>query len=205
MLVVGVMVGLVVGALSSLVFLQQRAKWLAQYEFELVPPPVPQSVLQRVREAERKSYAEVALWRRTAEEMQDILAFASPWLAYRMNFSLGNYRIKSHTIEKILPWAVSEGFLKLEERPDHRARYALAYFAEQPSMNTWQAAILLAWLREDHPKLKEIAWSDIATNPKLVAKLYSGYMGAGGAWEAWRGSLQPGPEARRRLGLHRSS
>ena len=201
MLLFGVAIGVLIGALSSLVFLQQRASWLSQYEFELAPPPVPLSILRKVREAEKRSYAEVALWRRAVEEAQDILAFASPGLAYRMNFSLGNYRVKSQTIRKILPWAVRNGYLKLEGKPDHRARHALAYFSEQPALNTWQAAALLAWLREDHPKLKALTWAEIAGNSELVAKLYSGYMGAGGAWDLWRSDLTPGPEARRRMGL----
>ena len=204
MLFVGIVVGILIGAASSLIFLQQRARWLAQYEFELIPPPVPLSILKQVKEAEQRSYAELAFWRRSAEEAQDILAFASPALAYKMNFSLGNYRVKSHTIRKILPWAVRNGFLKLDGKPDRQARYALAYFSEQPALNTWQAAVLLAWLRQDHPKLKQLSWAEIADDPQLVAKLYSGYMGAGGAWEQWRSDLSPGPEARRRMALSQS-
>jgi hypothetical protein len=42
-------------------------------------------------------------------------------------------------------------------------------------------------------------WETIAADDEVIAKLYSGYMGAGGAWEAWRSSMTPGAEARKRL------
>ena len=68
-------------------------------------------------------------------------------------------------------------------------------------MSDWQAATLLEWLRLDHPGLQKLDWRTISNDQKLVAKLYSGYMGAGGAWEEWRSSMTPGPEAARRMGL----
>lgn len=49
--------------------------------------------------------------------------------------------------------------------------------------------------------MTELAWLEIEAEPELIAKLYSGYMGAGGAWELWRENLNPGSVAKIRLGL----
>lgn len=201
MVAFGVAIGLVIGLVASAVFLQRRAHWLMQYQFEMVAPPVPASVLRTVREAEASYYAGQGPLKRIAEEAQDALVFASPHLVYVMNFSVGRYRIKAHTLEKILPWTIRNGYLKFEGETRHLARSAIAYFSEQPAMSDWQAATLLEWLRQDHPKLKQMSWNIISDDPQLIAKLYSGYMGAGGAWDEWRNSLKPGPEALRRLGL----
>ena len=46
-----------------------------------------------------------------------------------------------------------------------------------------------------------MGWSEIAADPSLVAKPYSDYMGAGGAWDAWRADVAPGPVARERMRL----
>lgn len=196
-----ILLGLFIGACSTMWFMKERAHWLASLEFELNPPPVPASILATVREAERKSYEERSLLRRLTEEAQDVLVFASPEMAYKMNFSVGRYRIKAKSIEAILPWALPEGYVVLEDTSLKSFAHALAYFSEQPGLNDWQAAIYLQWLKEDHPLMADIAWEDIAAKPELVAKLYSGYMGAGGDWDLWRETLTPGNVAKRRLGL----
>ncbi|MEO1092278.1 MAG: hypothetical protein AAFX81_16775 [Pseudomonadota bacterium] len=170
-------------------------------EFELNTPPVPLSILDEIRKAESSSYAERSIVRRLVEEGQDVLVFASPEIAYRMNFSVGRYRIKAKTIEDILPWAIEQRFVVLEDTSPTSFAHALAYFSEQPVLNDWQAGTYLEWLKQDHPMMIDLAWSYIAASPELVAKLYSGYMGAGGAWELWRENLAPGPVAKQRLGL----
>lgn len=179
--------------------MKERAHWLASLEFQLNPPTVPTPILSAIRAAERMSYEERSIVRRLAEEGQDVLVFVSPEAAYRMNFSVGRYRIKAKTIEEILPWAIEQRFVVLESTSLKHFAHALAYFSEQPSLSDWQAATYLQWLKEDHPLLADIFWSDIAARPELVAKLYSGYMGAGGAWELWRENLTPGPVAKQRL------
>lgn len=184
-----------------LVVLKERAHWLAALEFEIAPPPVPFSVLHKIQSAERESYANRPLLRRTLEEVQDVLVFASPRLAYRANFSVGRYRIKAQTIEKLLPWAIEQKYLVLDDILLGDFTHALAYFSEQPVLNDWQSAIYLEWLRRDHPQLATLVWPDITSDPMLVAKLYSGYMGAGGAWDIWRADLAPGSVSLRRLGL----
>ena len=44
-------------------------------------------------------------------------------------------------------------------------------------------------------------WSQIAGDRRLTAKLYSGYLGAGGDWAGWKASVEPGAVARKRLGI----
>ncbi len=65
--------------------------------------------------------------------------------------------------------------------------------------DAWQAAVVLEHLRSDHPHLRRLGWDAIAHDPRLVALLYSGYLGAGGDWDAWRASAEPGPEALQRM------
>lgn len=196
-----VLIGLIVGASCMLWVMKERAHWLASLEFELRPPPVPQSILTAIQNAESASYAERGVVRRLAEEAQDVLVFASPETAYKMNFSVGRYRIKAHTIEAILPWAIEQRLVVLEKTSPRSFAHALAYFSEQPVLNDWQAAAYLEWLRQDHPLMIDLSWPDIAAKPEFVAKLYSGYMGAGGDWELWRANLTPGAVAKKRLGL----
>ena len=196
-----ILLGVGIGVCCALWMMKERAHWLASLEFELRPPPVPGSILATIRNAERASYEDRSTIRRLAEEAQDVLVFASPEIAYRMNFSVGRYRIKAKTIEEILPWAIRQRFVVLKETTPEDFAHALAYFSEQPGLNDWQAATYLEWLKQDHPMLTDTSWSEIASDPERIAKLYSGYMGAGGAWDLWRADLTPGAVARERLGL----
>ncbi|WP_299356174.1 hypothetical protein [uncultured Shimia sp.] len=197
-----ILIGTLIGAVVTLFMMKQRAHWLAALEFELTPPPVPFSVLQDIQTAEQTSYAKRSRIRRAAEEAQDVLVFASPGLAYRLNFSVGRYRMKAQTIEDLLPWAIDQKYLDLKNIREEDFTHAIAYFSEQPVLNDWQASVYLEWLRQDHPELAAMNWSQIAADPMLVAKLYSGYMGAGGDWKTWRMNLTPGVVALKRLGLY---
>lgn len=141
------------------------------------------------------------MWRRILEDMQDIVTFASPSLTTRLDFSLGPYRIKASTFDEILPFALENDYITLIEVPDGHALDAISYFAEQPEFADWGAAVFLEYLRRDHPELSQMEWSEIGTSPMLIAKLYSGYMGAGGDWDLWRSNINPGPNALARMGL----
>jgi len=68
-------------------------------------------------------------------------------------------------------------------------------------INQWLAALLLQHLKEEHPILATLPWSQIAGDRRLIAKLYSSYMGAGGDWAAWKASVEPGDVARKRMGI----
>ncbi|MEJ6398524.1 hypothetical protein [Yoonia sp. 208BN28-4] len=199
--VMGLIVGCLIGGIATALVIKSRVHWLAALEFETDRPDVPFSVLEIIQDAERQSYAQRSFFRRGVEEMQDAIVFLSPEIGYRTNFSLGRYRIKAATLETILPWAIEQGYLTLNDTTQTEFAHALAYFSEQPGLNDWQASVYLEWLRRDHPMLVDLTWPDIAADPLLIAKLYSGYMGAGGAWEQWRADLTPGPVALRRLGL----
>ena len=196
-----VVLGLMAGAVVTLYVMNERARWLALLEFELHPPPVPFATLEVIQGAERQYYASKSTPRRLAEQVQDVVVFASPALANRLSFSVGRYRMKADTISHLVPWAIKKGFLTLDGTDPHTFSKAMAYFSEQPVLNDWQAAVYLEWLRLDHPMLKDLTWEAIANDLFLVAKLYSGYMGAGGDWEGWRADTMPGPVALRRLGL----
>jgi hypothetical protein len=196
-------IGEVLGILTMLAVVvaifYHRYRVLAAADFSIDPPPVPRSVVAAIKHAESFAYAQEPWNRRAAEYAQDVLTFLVPRLTYRMDFSVGRYRIKPATIEALLPWAVQQGYLQMHGRPDDRLRHLLPYFSEQPVINDWQVAVILESLRRDHPGLRDMTWDRIGADPWLVAKLYSGYMGAGGDWERWRATLTPGPVAQHRL------
>jgi hypothetical protein len=197
----GVLTGCVVAALVVGLLASRKAAWLSHYRFELVQPPVPATVLDQIRSAEAGYYASAPAWRRALEEAQDALAIMAPNLVYRLNLSVGPYRMKARTVEEMLSWAIASGYLRLRGETRTASRAAIAYFAEQPVLSDWEAAIYIAWLRESHPGLAGKPWADIAESPMMVAKIYSGYMGAGGDMERWRSSLEPGSVALERLGI----
>ena len=205
MLLIELTVGEILGILTMLAIVvaifYHRYHALAAADFAIDPPPVPRSVVLAVKHAEAFAYAQEPWYRRTAEYAQDVLTFLIPRLTYRLNFSVGRYRIKPATIESLIPWAEQEGYLQMHGTPNERLRHLLPYFSEQPVINDWQVAVILEYLRRDHPQLDRMTWEQIAADPSLVAKVYSGYMGAGGDWEQWRATLTPGAIARTRMQL----
>lgn len=69
-------------------------------------------------------------------------------------------------------------------------------------------ALLLVLLYRRKKALQDFhfgIWAEIETQPLLIAKLYSGYMGAGGDWAMWRSQLTPGPVALDRMNLSQAS
>ena len=67
---VWILIGLVIGACSALWIMKERAHWLASLEFELNPPPVPASILAKIRDAESQSYESRPPVRNIVEEGQ---------------------------------------------------------------------------------------------------------------------------------------
>jgi hypothetical protein len=123
-----------------------------------------------------------------------------PQLAFALNISVGAYRIKPQTIHTLIHFAIQEKYLQMSIPEDYRFDSFLSYFSMQPALNDWQAAVLLQKLKMQHPATMEVSWQQICSNPRLVAKLYSGYMGAGGDWEAWLANDEPGTVSQSRLG-----
>ena len=197
----GALLGILAMVGLTIAVFYHRYRVLARTEFELSPPPVPRAVLQAVKEAEARSYAAAPWHRRIAEYLQDVVAFVMPSLAYRFDFSVGKYRVKSSTIERTSAWAMEQGYLLMHSDVDGQLPRLLSYFSEQPVTNDWQVAVILEYLRRDHPGLAALTWEELAADPMLVAKLYSGYMGAGGDWQGWRATMTPGPVALERMQL----
>ena len=129
------------------------------------------------------------------------LSFVAPELVYRLNVSVGPYRIKARSVAELIDEAIPEGYLTFEAPPGQSVDTLLAYFSMQPVINQWQAALLLQHLKNQHPVLATLPWSEIAADKRLIAKLYSGYLGAGGDWAAWKRSVEPGKVARARMQL----
>ena len=196
---VGILVALVIAFLAVMIFIYRRFRTLSSLEFVLTPPDMPRFIIVAIKEAELGYYRRQPFWRRWVEAQQDIVTFLSPRLVYRLNFSVGRYRIKPKTIEAIAPWAIEEGYLELPAGASDRLRAFIAYFSHQPSINDWQIAAYLARLKGEHPDLSGMTWDAIAADDQMIAKLYSGYMGAGGDWQGWRTTLEPGAEAKRRF------
>lgn len=197
----GMLIGLAIGALGAIVFVSERVRSLSSVDFTVIAPPVPGEVVLAVRQAEERYYAGQSYPRRAMEMAQDIAAFLHPPLVYRLDFSVGPFRLKGHTLAETIPWALENGYLELRETPERDFHWLYVYLAEQPGLADWGAAVHLEALRQRHPQLREMTWTIIAADPMLVAKLYSGYLGAGGDWEAWEADIQPGAVAMKRLVL----
>ncbi len=190
---------LIGGSLAGLVAWSRRRS-IAALRFELQFPGVPEPVLHAIRDAEARYYAGRGPLRRGVEAFQDAAASALPDLVARADWSVGRYRVRPSTLVRLLPWAQAQGYCALQDTPPPASmRAALAYFATVQGTDAWQAAVVLEHLRREHPHLRGIGWDDIARDPRRVALLYSGYLGAGGDWDAWRASDAPGAEALRRL------
>ena len=198
----GVLLGLLVGGLVALGESHRRTQLLAELDFRTHGPDVPDNVLTTVRNAEQRAYNNMGSTRRAAESIQDAVALLLPQLAFAQDFSIGPYRIKASTVRSTVDFALDQGFLTLHTQRSSRFNEVLPLFMLQPSINDWQAGVLLEFLRQRHPQLRAMTWAQIAEDPNAIAKLYSGYMGAGGDWALWEADLVPGPVSRERLGYN---
>jgi len=204
-LVVGLVVGVLLVLILLAIALTRRARLLEGLDFRINGPDVPQNVLMAVKAAERAAYSEMPTPRRLAEDAQDALTMLWPQMVYRLDFSIGAYRIKAHTVHQLLDYAIEQGYLTLYTPRGRRLNKALPLLAIQPGLNDWQAALVLQSLKDRHPMMRDRRWNDIAADPNAIAALYSGYTGAGGAWTLWESDVQPGPVSRHRLGYDESS
>lgn len=195
----GAMFGLIAAIVVVVLFLYRRFLVLSSMDFRLNPPAIPRIVIVSIETAETEHYRSQPFWRRTIEALQDILTFVSPSLVYKLNFSVGKYRIKPKTIDGLTQWAIKSNYLRMHSEDDKRWKALIAYFSHQPAINDWQISVYLEKLRQNHPTLQYLDWSEIEKSDELIAKLYSGYMGAGGDWRAWQYSLTPGAESKRRF------
>ena len=200
-LFIGGLLGILIGALGTTLFLVSRVNALAKVDFSIVTPSVSSEVLLAVRQAESDFYAQQPALRRLIENGQDVAAFLAPSLVYRFDFSVGPFRLKGHTLDEVIPWALQNGYLELQSSPLADFHWLYVYLAEQPGLADWGAAVLLERLRQKHPQLSMLSWQEISADPNLIAKVYSCYMVAGGVWEAWKYDLIPGCVAAARMKL----
>jgi len=176
----------------------KKMRDLLRLDYRLHDTGVPDRVTRLVQAAEGYYYSQ----HRTSwliEMAQDVLAIVAPRLVYRFNFSVGRMRMKPRTMESVMLWAIKHRMLTINAREVRDLGYLLSYLAMIPNVCRWQAEVYLSKLKVEHPQLAAMDWSAIAQDPALIAKLYSGYMGAGGDWPGWRSSLEPGAEAKRRF------
>jgi hypothetical protein len=186
--------------LGLILFVYRRKRQLGRLSFHLRGPEVPVVILDAVRDAEGQFYLGLGPVRRIVEDVQDVISFLSPGLIYALNLSVGPYRIKPQSVAGLLDGAIARGYLAIDDVAAVTDPALLSYLSMQPVINQWQAALLLQHLKDDHPQLAALSWPAIASEPRLTAKLYSGYMGAGGDWDGWRATLEPGRVAKRRMG-----
>lgn len=200
MVLVGVLIGLGAAGAFAVWEAHRNAQLLATMDFRTHGPDVPDNVLDAVRGAELKAYDDMGPLRRTAEDLQDAIALLSPRLAFARDFSLGPYRIKASTVRETLDYALAKDYLTVRSEPSGEYKDVLPQFALQPSINDWEAGVLLDFLKTRHPQLRTMTWDQIAADQNAIAKLYSGYMGAGGDWTTWEADTVPGAVSRERLG-----
>ena len=196
----GFIAGIVIALIGVFALLFRRRARLQELDFHLASPEVPVPVLNTVKQAEMRYFQELPLFRRGVEASQDVAALFWPQLAFTLNVSVGAYRIKPQTIRTLIHFAIQEKYLQMRIPEDYRFDSFPSCFSMQPALNDWQAALLLQELKMQHPATMEVSWQQIGSSPHLIAKLYSGYMGAGGDWEAWLASDEPGAVSQSRLG-----
>jgi hypothetical protein len=196
----GVVVGAAITASAVAVAQLRRERLVQELEFRILGPTVPVNVLHTIRDAEVEYYRRLPVLRRLVEDAQDVGARLWPAGVLRLGLSVGRYRIKGSAILPLLTYAQKQGYLVVEGAPDRRKDRLVTLFTMDPALAEWQAAVVLQHLKDEHPHLRVLGWEEVAADPAAIAKLYSGYMGAGGAWDAWMSDLVPGPHARERLG-----
>jgi hypothetical protein len=171
-------------------------------EVSTVQAPIASGwVVEVVGTAEEAWQAQLSPLRGTAEQFQDQAARSAPLEAYTADWSIGRYNIRPSTARAALDWAFAQGIAGdygFEHPPTDEEVVRHIMDEKAPAL----VKLILARLRDDHPVLREMTWDTIEAADQSIAKLYSGYLGAGGAWEAWRSSLVPGDEARFRLGCN---
>jgi hypothetical protein len=157
-------------------------------------------VVEVVGSAEETWQMQLGPLRGAAEQFQDEVARMSPLEAYAADWSIGRYNIRPSTAGAALDWAFAQGIAEdfgYHHRPSDEE--LVRQIMDDAQAGTL-VKLILTQLRADHPGLGALDWETIEATDQYVAKLYSGYLGAGGAWEAWRSNLIPGDEAKLRLG-----
>ena len=148
-------------------------------------------------EANRTSGA--SMIRRTADQVQRALLRLDPRSATVADWSIGRYQIRPATARAALHWACASDAV-CTRGCDHRpSGAALVRQILDPAGGIALVQVILARLRDNHPCLRTMSWEQIEASDQAIAKLFSGWLGAGGFWTAWRADCRPGPLACRYL------
>jgi len=167
--------------------------------YTLKTKPVPRIVLSAIAAAEESAYAKTSATRFIVEAIQDILVRFSPRHVYHKNYSVGTYRIKAKTAKSAIRWAIKRELLKIHDKNYKDYTELIPLFVMSPRYNEDITRVVLTQIKEKHPILRKLRWQDIQKDDYLIAKIYSGYMGAGGNFNDWKKSITPGKEAQKRL------
>ena len=133
------------------------------------------------------------------ERFQDQVARLDPPTAILTDWSIGRYYIRPSTARAALDWAFAAGTAAAYGYARRPSDIELVRHILDPARDGALVQVILAQLRDDHPLLRALNWEQIEASDQAVAKLFSGWLGAGGAWDAWRADLTPGPLARQYL------
>lgn len=133
--------------------------------------------------------------------LNDEVAYTDPLVAWRNNNSLSRYNIRPSTAYKAIRWAQGAG--AAPDFPDPPLPEQVVGWIMSEETDTRLVELILNQLRDDHPLLRDKTWQEIEGSDEWIAKLYSGYTGAGNAWDAWRADLKPGSVSIDRLGCQR--
>lgn len=170
---------------------------------EATSPPI--WLAEVIRAAEDTWHNNLGIVRKLAEDAQDLLAAENPSAAYRNNYSIGNSNIRPQTARAAIDWIFNnqlEQSIGFQERPDDNALVAMIL---NPAEENKVVLSILTHLQQIHPGLNNMNWDQITASDSLIAKIYSGYLGAGGAWDQWKSGLIPGQEAMSRLQCRENS
>jgi hypothetical protein len=164
----------------------------------LLSPAPPYWIAQVYREAEENWRNDLPWWKKIAENYQDDIARDYPLLAYALDVTVGRYNMRPSAAREAITWATEQG---ITAQPGFSPMETVKSLIDSCS-DTAIALVIIAKLKDQHPTLRHLNWSEIESSDQYVAKLYSGYSGAGGDWAAWRADTKPGSVTMQRLGYN---
>lgn len=170
------------------------------YETGATQNQVPTPVLETILNAEEQWQKGLNLPRKAGESLQDLIARIGPAIASD-DGSIGRYNIEPRVAKGALEWAFKEGIAEEYDFTEMPSDDEIVRLIMDEQRDDDLVALRLNELKDMHPELREMSWDQINNNSDYVAKLYSGYIGAGGDWDLWKSDLTPGPEAVKRLEL----
>lgn len=153
-----------------------------------------------IRVAEENWQEQLNPLRRLTEASQESLARLEPGLVAAQDYSVGTCNVRPSSARRAVAWIIEQGWAYDVGIPTSISDIELVAWIMDPALEVRIVQCILMSLRAEHPMLLALSWQQITQDDNLVAKLYSGYMGAGGAWAKWLDNLEPGPEALLRLG-----